>query len=122
MKQSLKASLPEIADATPFSLFLSRLKEHADSSANFPQSMKFMGYCDKEYPLRRLVTEYRPGENVIILIGPEGDFSPEEVTNAVKAGFVPVTFADCRLRTETAAIVGLECIHVMNQINCYSNI
>lgn len=44
---------------------------------------------------------------VALLIGPEGDFSPEEVAAAVAAGAVPVTFGDRILRTETAAIFGL---------------
>ena len=50
------------------------------------------------------------------MIGPEGDFSPEEVRKAVEAGFLPVTFGDSRLRTETAALVALDAIHFLNYL------
>ena len=43
-------------------------------------------------------------EEVTVLIGPEGDFSMEEVNKAIQAGFKSVTLGDCRLRTETAAL------------------
>ena len=46
-------------------------------------------------------------ENVALLIGPEGDFSKEEVDSAVATGAIPVSFGERILRTETAAIFGL---------------
>jgi 16S rRNA (uracil1498-N3)-methyltransferase len=56
----------------------------------------------------------RPGEEATILIGPEGDFSEEEVRMAREAGFVAVSLGNSRLRTETAALVAC---HTFNLIN-----
>ena len=75
-----------------------------------------MGYCDSAYPRREFVKECKPGEPVTIMIGPEGDFSPEEVELAVSAGFLPVTFGESRLRTETAALYGVTAVHIINQL------
>lgn len=106
MKQSLKAVLPEIYETMPFKEFL--------ASHNLGE--KFMGYCDSATERRLLATAYTPGADVTILIGPEGDFSPAEVDAAIASGFVPVTMGDNRLRTETAALVGCDTIHIVNQI------
>lgn len=107
MKQSLKASLPEISPLTPIRDFL---HEKSDD-------MKFMGYCNKDYPLLSLAHEY-PGKcDVRLLIGPEGDFSPDEVKVAVDAGYLPVSFGSSRLRTETACIVALDTVHILNQLH-----
>lgn len=76
-----------------------------------------MGYCDSSYPLRKLTKEYTPPRDVVILIGPEGDFSEDEVKSAVEAGYIPVTFGNTRLRTETAALYALSTIHVSNDLN-----
>lgn len=108
MKQSLKAELPEIEGMIPFSEFIESV---SDGEA------KFMGYCDSNYPLKSFAGEYEPGSDVTIMIGPEGDFSPNEVSAAVAAGFVPVTFGKTRLRTETAALYGVQGVHIINQLN-----
>lgn len=114
MKQSLKASLPEIEESISFSTFLKNIQtDNGNSSGENPQ--KFMGYCDKAYPLKNLIAEYTPGRNVVILIGPEGDFSESEVSAAVEAGFIPVTFGESRFRTETAALASIAIIHFLNQ-------
>ena len=52
-----------------------------------------------------------PGKDALVLIGPEGDFSPEEVVQAEAAGFQPISLGKSRLRTETAALVA---VHLMN--------
>jgi 16S rRNA (uracil1498-N3)-methyltransferase len=66
---------------------------------------------------RKLLSrEYRPGEDTVILIGPEGDFSKEEIEMALAAGFVPVTLGDARLRTETAALTAIETFHIVSQV------
>ena len=109
MKQSLKATLPQIDEMTPLKDFLTTLDEDIPNL--------FMGYCSREYPLVSLVDRYRPRLSSVILIGPEGDFSPAEVEMAVKAGFIPSTFSPARLRTETAALFALNTIHVIDQIN-----
>ncbi len=107
MKQSLKTTLPEVCDLTPIKEFL----------AQPHPGLKFMGYCDRNYPLLLLPQQYAAGEDVTLLIGPEGDFSPEEVRLAVDAGFVPVSFGQSRLRTETAAIAALDTVHVLNLLH-----
>ncbi|MDE6134362.1 MAG: 16S rRNA (uracil(1498)-N(3))-methyltransferase [Muribaculaceae bacterium] len=53
----------------------------------------------------------------MVMIGPEGDFSQQEISGAMNAGFIPVTMGDNRLRTETAALVGIDTIHIINQAN-----
>ncbi|MDE5772829.1 MAG: 16S rRNA (uracil(1498)-N(3))-methyltransferase [Muribaculaceae bacterium] len=111
MKQSLKTVLPVISDLTSFADFMRKCKE------SDPATIKLMGYCSQEIERRRLVDEFSPEQDVIILIGPEGDFTPEEVAMAMDAGFVPVTFGNTRLRTETAAIAALQTLHVLDLIN-----
>lgn len=108
MKQSLKAKLPEITEVTDFKTFVTECAA----------GERYMGYCDKSYPLKRLVEEYTPGPDVTILIGPEGDFSPAEVRLAADNGFVPVTFSEARLRTETAALYGLQTVHILDTVKC----
>ncbi len=58
---------------------------------------------------------YQPGKDVCILIGPEGDFSSEEVDLALKQGFKAIGLGEARLRTETAALVACHSIHLLNQ-------
>jgi 16S rRNA (uracil1498-N3)-methyltransferase len=107
MKQSLKATLPNIPDMIDFKLFISSVKE----------CDRYMGYCDKDYPRREFVKEYDGRKDVTILVGPEGDFSPEEVQIAVEAGFIPVTFGNTRLRTETAALYAVAAVHTLDNMN-----
>lgn len=108
MKQSLKSLLPTVEEMTPLTAFLRECK--ADAA-----SCKFIGYCDKDTERTLMAKSYRPGADAVILIGPEGDFTPEEVAAALDAGFTAVTMGDNRLRTETAALVGADTIHILNQ-------
>jgi len=108
MKQSLKAILPRIDDTMPLKQFLG---ECAVSS-----NQKFVGYCDADTPRRLLAKAYTTGSDVTLLIGPEGDFSPAEIKACLDARFTPVTMGDNRLRTETAALVAADTIHIANQI------
>lgn len=103
MKQSLKPALPMLNGMTPFDKFVSQPFE----------GQKFIAHCyegEKEALLQAL----QPGENALVLIGPEGDFSPEEVQKAMTYGFRPITLGRSRLRTETAALVA---VHMMNIVN-----
>lgn len=103
MKQSLKPTLPMLNGMTPFDKFVSQPFE----------GQKFIAHCyegEKEALLQAL----QPGENALVLIGPEGDFSPEEVQKATTYGFRPITLGRSRLRTETAALVA---VHMMNIVN-----
>ncbi|MCM1318698.1 MAG: 16S rRNA (uracil(1498)-N(3))-methyltransferase [Bacteroides sp.] len=106
MKQSLKAMLPQIDEMTPI---MSVIK--SDEYAGW---QKFIAYCDPSIPRRDIVEAYIPGRDTIILIGPEGDFSPEEINAALAAGFIPVTLGDNRLRTETAALYSATAFHILD--------
>lgn len=100
MKQSMKAYLPELEEMTPFRTFIEAVAS--------TESQQFIGHVDESLPLEKrigLFDAIRPGGSYIILIGPEGDFSPAEIEVAEAAGFVPVTLGDTRLRTETAGLV-----------------
>ncbi len=93
-KQSVKAYFPVL---NPVCTFEELLKNHK-------ASQKFIAHCyDDEKKL--LQNEINKASDVLILIGPEGDFSKEEVQNAILQGFVPVSLGDSRLRTETAGVV-----------------
>ncbi len=107
MKQSLKATCPEISPMTPFRKFM--------ESAN-GYSQRFIAHCDSSQPRKLLSKEYNPGQDTVIIIGPEGDFSEEEITLALNAGFIPISLGDARLRTETAAIVACDTCHIKNQL------
>ncbi|MBQ4291944.1 MAG: 16S rRNA (uracil(1498)-N(3))-methyltransferase [Muribaculaceae bacterium] len=108
MKQSLKATLPQIDPMTPIASFL-------QESVSMANVQKFVGYCDDNTPRRLLAASYHHGCDAVVLIGPEGDFTHDEIENAFDAGFSAVTLGDNRLRTETAAIVACDTIHIINQ-------
>lgn len=105
MKQSLKATLPELTPMTDFKQFISQPFD----------GQKFIAYCGEAQDKKILKQLYRPGTNALILIGPEGDFSEEEVALAFENGFLPVSLGESRLRTETAALTACHTIHVLNQ-------
>lgn len=108
MKQSLKATLPQIDEMIPIGGFLHQLED--------TDSVKYMGYCDDNTPRSLLACDYVPTRDVVILIGPEGDFTDSELKMAVYGtGFIPVSMGDNRLRTETAALVAVSTIHTLNQ-------
>jgi 16S rRNA (uracil1498-N3)-methyltransferase len=105
MKQSLKATLPELQEMTDFKTFIRQ---------DF-NGQKFIAHCSPgEKPL--LSKTYNTGENALILIGPEGDFSPEEIEDALQNGFQPVSLGESRLRTETAALTACQTLHILNQL------
>lgn len=106
MKQSLKAILPRIDDITPLPDFLKQCRA-AD---------RFIAYCDDSVERHLLSRLCRPDTDTTLLIGPEGDFAPEEVQAALVCGFRPVTLGDNRLRTETAALVAVDTVHIINQL------
>ena len=80
-------------------------------------TQRFVAYCDPTIPRLSLAKEYNPqSESVVILIGPEGDFAPEEIKAAIDSGYCPVTLGDNRLRTETAALVACDTFHIISQL------
>ena len=113
IKQSLKTYLPKINEMLDF-------KKLIASSTNF-DGQKFIAHCypstsekgEKNKP--HLKNIYKKGGNAFILIGPEGDFSMEEVKLAMDNGFKEISLGSSRLRTETAAMYACATINILNE-------
>jgi 16S rRNA (uracil1498-N3)-methyltransferase len=103
MKQSLKAYLPKLNELTKLS----------DCLKNANPDEKFIAHCNDGEKVH-LKNAYSPRENVLILIGPEGDFSNEEVDLALENDFKAITLGKERLRTETAGIVACHSVRFLN--------
>lgn len=103
MKQSLRAYLPTLNDPVPLGTFLEG--KHPD--------LKFIAHCEEDDKVelkRRLAAD----KDVVVLIGPEGDFSPSEIRMAEDRGFLPVSLGQYRLRTETAALMACAVVNLIN--------
>jgi len=105
LKQSLKSRLPKLHDLQSFNQFVKQ---------DF-QGRKFIAWID-EGVTDLLANTYKKGENCLVLIGPEGDFSPEEVALAQINGFETVSLGQARLRTETAALIACHSAQLINQM------
>ena len=103
-KQSLKARIPDIAE--PMSV--------KDFILQSGDGLKLIAYCfegdTKRISIREALQSCRG--DVTVLIGPEGDFSPEEARLALEHGFIPVHLGSSRLRTETAAVVAATAVYL----------
>lgn len=96
MKQSLRAYLPKLNPLTAFTPFV--------SAATEPQ--KRIAWCGDE-PMPHLKETLQSGTDTLILIGPEGDFTPAEVELALQKGFSAISLGAARLRTETAGVLSV---------------
>ncbi|MCA5006095.1 16S rRNA (uracil(1498)-N(3))-methyltransferase [Sphingobacterium bovistauri] len=106
MKQSLKAYIPKINPAITFSKFIDLAKDSGYT--------KGIAHCvDSEKKF--ISTSFNPKGNYLILIGPEGDFSEKEISQALDAGFVPLSLGEARLRTETAALASVIEVSLLNR-------
>ena len=104
MKQSLHAYLPTLAPAIRFSDFI-----------KMPlMGSKFIAHCEDGDKLS-FKDQIKPGASISILIGPEGDFSSDEIEAALKHDYIPVSLGASRLRTETAGIVACHTIQLCNE-------
>lgn len=120
-KQSVKAYFPTL---NPLCTFDELLKKHT-------ATQKFIAHCytsplnplpeerekieeNRLYDKRLLQTEIVKNNDVLILIGPEGDFSMKEVQKALSMGFQPVSLGESRLRTETAGVVACHTVALIN--------
>lgn len=106
-KQSLTPYLPKLNELTPF-------EEFVESQKTEDGQLNFIAHCYKEdkRELKNLIVK---GNSVLVLIGPEGDFSEEEVRQALSLGFQPVSLGNSRLRTETAGVVACHTAILMNE-------
>jgi 16S rRNA (uracil1498-N3)-methyltransferase len=107
-KQSLKARIPEVAEPVSVRSFV----------ADAPQDdkcLKLIAYCfEGEVPRTSIkqALASNGGTEITVLIGPEGDFSPEEAQLAIDHGYIPIHLGNSRLRTETAAVTAVEAIYL----------
>lgn len=106
-KQSLTPFLPVLHELTPYEEFISRQKPAVSYQ-------RFIAHCYKDEK-RFLKDEIEQGRDVLVLIGPEGDFSEKEVADALALGFIPVSLGNSRLRTETAAVVACHTAVLVNE-------
>lgn len=105
IKQSLKARLPRLNEMTDFNKFVRQPFN----------GQKFIAHCyEGEKPLLKDILKQE--EDALVLIGPEGDFSEEEVKLAIEQGFQPISLGRSRLRTETAALVACHILNLQNQL------
>ena len=105
MKQSLKATRTVLNEARYFKDFISMN----------PEAILMIAHCDGSLIRRKVSDVYTKGQNAIILIGPEGDFTRKEIDCAINRKFIPVHLGTSRLRTETAGIAICHSIYFMNQ-------
>ncbi len=105
MKQSLQCYLPKLNPAISYKRFLEQDL----------LGQRFIAHCE-ETQKQSLKSQLKPSTDYTILIGPEGDFSSQEIALALEHGFTPITLGDTRLRTETAAIVACHSIALLNSL------
>jgi 16S rRNA (uracil1498-N3)-methyltransferase len=105
MKQAIVAERPLLNAMIAFPKFI--------NTVSATDKNKFIAWCDESLktPLQELLVK---GNDAILLIGPEGDFTPEEIQLAMASGFKPVTLGSRRLRTETASLAGCMVFNIIN--------
>lgn len=108
MKQSLQPFLPKLEAPVHIDTFL---KEKPEGKYRC-----YIAYVDQSTSSQHLFDACQPGQDTLVLVGPEGDFSEEEVRRCVEQGFKQVSLGQNRLRTETAAVVASHCIALRNEI------
>lgn len=107
MKQSLHLTLPRIHPAV-------KLREWLRTFAGGTPALQFIAHCEADQPRTPLATVLEAGRDAVVLIGPEGDFSQEEIDLALACGFRPVSLGPSRLRTETAALYAAVAFSITN--------
>lgn len=105
MKQSVKAFKPVLNPAVTFSEFQTLR----------PGGCMMIAHCNQLFDRNNIDSVYKKGDNGVILIGPEGDFTGEEISEAVGNGHKAVHLGSSRLRTETAGIAACHSIYFINQ-------
>lgn len=107
VKQSLKAYVPKLNEMVSFAEFMKQ---------DFGDMPRFIAHCDSAF--ERVHLKRVAGKRALVLIGPEGDFSPKEIELALSNGFVSISLGDSRLRTETAALYATSIVSLAVLENC----
>lgn len=119
MKQSLKFQLPKLNKSISFSGFLKQVFDgqlfiaHCEEADK--KSLKNELHFDTSINSAQAELSVTNSNKITILIGPEGDFSVDEIATAIKYNFVPVSLGESRLRTETAGIVAVQSVAFTNE-------
>ena len=108
MKQSLQCYLPTLNPPITSAAFFKQMMTDT--------SDKYIAHCQKNEKILLSHALTPLSERITILIGPEGDFSEEEISTAIAQGFRPISLGDTRLRTETAAIVACHTVLTVNEL------
>ena len=106
IKQSIKAYHPLLNEPVSYNQFLTRPFD----------GQKFIAHCEKG-DKTTLQAELIKQEKYLVLIGPEGDFTPQEIDDALQNGFKAITLGDSRLRTETAALEACFEVNFLNRVS-----
>jgi 16S rRNA (uracil1498-N3)-methyltransferase len=105
MKQSLKFTLPKINEPIKFGDFINQKNK----------GTLCIAHCEDDNNKNLLKSVVNPSEKTTILIGPEGDFSPQEITKALAKKHIPISLGESRLRTETAGLVAVNLVSFINE-------
>lgn len=105
VKQSIKAYHPILNEPVRFNDFVLKSRE----------SQKFIAHCVDDSKKGSLKEHIKLNSDYLVLIGPEGDFSPEEISLAIDQGYLPISLGESRLRTETAALEACFEINFLNR-------
>jgi len=105
MKQSLKTFRPVLNPPVPFNDFVGKSLE----------GTKMIAHCNSGFNRNSIHDTYSRGNDAVVLIGPEGDFTKEETEAAMSAGYISVHLGESRLRTETAGIAACHSVYFINQ-------
>jgi 16S rRNA (uracil1498-N3)-methyltransferase len=104
MKQSVKTLLPQLNEPVLFKDFVGII----------PGKKKLIACCNEAYDRQAIIDTIKGEKDIIILVGPEGDFTTEEINLAVRAGYLTVHLGTSRLRTETAGIAACCSVYLAN--------
>tara|TARA_R110002167_G_scaffold187802_2_gene389149 strand:- start:3391 stop:4101 length:711 start_codon:yes stop_codon:yes gene_type:complete len=104
MKQSLRTYLPQLNEAITFDKFLARPIT----------GQLYIAHCEEDKKVSLTTLLASPNTKTTILIGPEGDFSPNEIRMALEKNYLPISLGESRLRTETAAIVACTIVNMIH--------
>lgn len=104
VKQSIKAFHPKLNDPQSYTDFILKTKH----------TNKFIAHCveSKKFSIK---DQFKPNSDYLVMIGPEGDFTPSEIDSAMSHKFIPIGLGDSRLRTETAALEACFEINFLNR-------